>query len=82
MAEFSRSHLFLLAQNAGWQRGQMTPSVRTAIRKALRDFFRTNEGRSVLDDAPRAHVAERGEDKHRRMAVKDAVDLLMEELET
>lgn len=77
-----RTELFALAETAGWQRGtRMTSAVRTAVRAALRAYFRTPEGRAQLADAPRVHLADRGEDKFQRMTQKDAVDRLMEELD-
>lgn len=81
MSDFTRLALFTLAENVGWKPGQkMTRPLRIALRSALLKELRTPGGRRALEDAPRQHIAERGEDKHRRMNENDAVNALLEEL--
>lgn len=82
MADFTRLALFTIAENAGWKPGRkMTRSVRIALRSALLKALRTPDGKRALADAPRVHIAERGEAKHREMNENEAVNALLEELD-
>lgn len=83
MADFTRLALFVIAENAGWERSKpITRPVRIALRSALLKHLRTPEGKQALADVPRQLVAERGEAKHRQMDENDAVNALIEELAT
>lgn len=77
----TRDELFALAAKSGHRPGQpLATPKRKAIEGALRAYFATSDGQRDLEDAPREHIAERGEDKFRRVTAERAIDLLMEEL--
>lgn len=79
--DLTRLALFTLAENAGWVRGQkVTAALRITLRSELLKALRTPDGKRALADAPRIHIAERGEMKHREMNENDAVNALLEEL--
>lgn len=82
MADFTRLALFTIAENAGWVRGEkVSRALRITLRSELLKELRTPGGRRALEDAPRIHIAERGEMKYREMNENDAVNALLEELE-
>lgn len=77
----TREDMFALAKKHGYKPGKpLRAAKRKAVEGELRAFFADPDGRQALEDAPREHIAEKGEDKYRRVTADRAVALLMEEL--